>query len=77
VRRSEGRANEVWGYDFIGDATAEGRRVRILSVTADYTRECLVLRAERSFSARRVTDVLEEVMTCVGRCPAVKCPVPP
>ncbi len=69
VRRSASRANEVWSYDFISDATAEGRSVRILSVIDEYTRECLVLRAERSFPARRVIDVLEEVMMCTGRCP--------
>jgi putative transposase len=53
VRRSASRANEVWSYDFMSDATAEGRSVRILSVTDEYTRECHALRGERSFPARQ------------------------
>ena len=69
VRRSASRANEVWSYDFISDATAEGRNVRILSVIDEYTRECLVLRGERSFPARKVIEVLEEAMGCLGRSP--------
>jgi len=69
VRRSASRANEVWSYDFISDATAEGRSVRILSVIDEYTRECLALRGERSFPARKVIEVLEEVMACTGRSP--------
>jgi putative transposase len=32
VRRSATQANEVWSYDFMSDATVEGRSVRILSV---------------------------------------------
>jgi hypothetical protein len=39
VRRSASRADEVWSYDFISDATAEGRSERILSVIDEYTRE--------------------------------------
>jgi transposase InsO family protein len=68
-RRSASRANEVWSYDFISDATAEGRRVRILSVIDEYTRECVALRGGRSFPARKVIEVLEEVIECTGRSP--------
>ncbi len=68
-RRSASRANEVWSYDFISDATADGRSVRILSVIDEYTRECIVLRGARSFPARKVVEVLEEVVECTGRSP--------
>ena len=69
VRRSAAHADEVWSWDFISDATAEGRSVRILSLIDEYTRECILLRADRSFPARKVIDALEEVITCTGRCP--------
>lgn len=69
TRRSATRADEVWSYDFITDVTVDGRVVRILSIIDEYTRECLLLRAARSFPARRVIDVLEEVMVCSGRKP--------
>jgi transposase InsO family protein len=66
--RAEG-PDMVWSYDFIADSTAEGGPVRILSIIDEYTRECLLLRAARSFPARRVIDALEEVMVCTGRKP--------
>ena len=69
LRQSASRADEVWSYDFIQDSTADGGTVRILSILDEYTRECLLLKAARSFPARRVIDALEEVMVCSGRKP--------
>ena len=69
LRRSASRPDEVWSYDFIQDSTADGGTVRILSIIDEYTRECLMLKAARSFPARRVIDALEEVMVCSGRKP--------
>jgi len=69
LRRRASRADEVWSYDFIQDATADGGAVRILSIIDEYTRECVFLRGARSFPARRVIDGLEEVMVCTGRKP--------
>jgi putative transposase len=69
LRRSASRPDEVWSYDFIQDSTADGGTVRILSIIDEYTRECLLLRAARSFPSRRVIDALEEVMVCSGRKP--------
>jgi len=69
LRRSASHADEVWSYDFIHDSTADGGVVRILSILDEYTRECLLLKAARSFPARRVIDALEEVMVCTGRKP--------
>lgn len=70
LRRRASRADEVWSYDFIQDATVDGGAARILSIIDEYTRECLFLRCGRSFPARRVIDALEEVMVCTGRKPA-------
>jgi transposase InsO family protein len=69
LRHSAEGPDMVWSYDFIQDSTAEGGSVRILSIIDEYTRECLLLRAARSFPARRVIDALEEVMVCTGRKP--------
>ena len=69
VRRSATRRDEVWSYDFIQDALADGRPVRILSVIDEYSRECLMLRSARSFPARRVIDCLEELLMTTGRKP--------
>jgi len=69
ARRSATRRDEVWSYDFIQDSLADGRTVRILSVIDEYSRECVMLRAAKSFPSRRVIDCLEELLVTTGRKP--------
>lgn len=69
VRRSATRRDEVWSYDFIMDSLADGSTVRILSIIDESSRECVMLRAARSFPARRVIDCLEELLVTTGRKP--------
>ena len=35
------RPNERWSMDFMQDCLADGRRIRLLNVVDDFTRECL------------------------------------
>jgi putative transposase len=69
ARRTATRRDEVWSYDFIQDSLADGRTVRILSVIDEYSRECVMLRAARSFPSRRLIDCLEELLVTTGRKP--------
>jgi putative transposase len=69
VRRVAGQPDEVWSYDFIEDATVDGRKVRLLSIIDEFSRECLLLEAARSFPAVRVIDCLERLLMTTGRCP--------
>ena len=62
--------NHVWTYDFIFDATAGGRRLKILSVLDEFTREALALVCGRSLTAAHVKRVLAELFAERGR-PAV------
>jgi putative transposase len=55
------RANQEWALDFVSDALAGGRAIRILAVVDAYTRECLALEVDTSFASRRVTRVLERI----------------
>lgn len=66
-------ANQEWGLDFVHDAVASGRAVRVLSVLDAYTRECLALEVDTSFASRRVTRVLEQIMAERGRPQAIRC----
>jgi len=59
--------NHVWSYDFIFDRTHDGRRLKILAVVDEFTRECLALRAARSFQSGDVQDVLRDLMAERGR----------
>jgi putative transposase len=43
-------ANDRWSIDFVSDQFLDGRRLRILAVVDDCTRECLALVADTSLS---------------------------
>jgi len=51
----------VWTYDFIRDATVDGRWIRFQTVEDESTRECLATEADTRFPARSVTAVLEQL----------------
>jgi len=48
------RPNEIWTYDFVFDRDAAGRRLKLLTVMDEFTREGLAIRVGRSFKARQV-----------------------
>jgi putative transposase len=55
-------ANQEWAPDFVHDAMASGRAMRVLSVMDAFTRECLTLEVDKSFASRRVTCALEQIV---------------
>lgn len=57
-RRAEG-ANCVWSYDFVMDQTADGRRLKMLVIVDEFTRESLRITVERSITARGVIEALQ------------------
>lgn len=67
------QANEEWAIDFVSDALATGRVIRVLSVLDAYTRQCLALEADTSFASRRVTRVLEKAMREYGWPRRIRC----
>ena len=56
-RRAEYRGH-VWSYDFAMDATEGGRRLKIMHIVDEYSRECLALEVERSITAEDVVGIL-------------------
>ncbi len=56
IRLRPSRRNHVWSYDFVEDRTHDGRKLRMLTVIDEYTRECLAIKVERRL---RSDDVLE------------------
>lgn len=52
------RKDERWSMDFMHDQLQDGRRLRVLTVVDQYTREALATEARGSFSAHDVLDVL-------------------
>ena len=56
------RINQEWAMDFVSDAVASGRHVRILTVVDVFTRECLALETDTSIGSLRVMRVLDRLI---------------
>lgn len=54
--------NQRWSLDFVSDAFTDGRRLRIVAVVDDYSRECLGLVADTSISGMRVARELDAII---------------
>ncbi len=65
--------NQEWALDFIHDAVACGRAIRVLSVVDAYTRECLALEVDTSFAGPRVTRALAAIAAVRGLPRAIRC----
>lgn len=61
------RPNERWSLDFVSDAFTDGRRFRVLAVVDDFTRECLALVADTSFSGLRLARELDAIIARRGK----------
>ena len=55
------RPNQVWAMDFMSDALANGRKIRLLNIVDAYSRECLRIEVDISLPGARVARVLEEL----------------
>lgn len=60
LRRAAAR-NQVWSYDFVMDQTEDGRRLKLLPVVDEYTRECLTVEVARHFTAADVVRTLDRL----------------
>ena len=59
--------NDRWSLDFVADQFIDGRRMRILVVVDDCTRECLALVADTSISGIRVARELNQLLAQCGK----------
>jgi len=51
--------NHVWTYDFMSDQTEDGRKLKLLTVLDEFTRESPAIEVGRSMRAKDVIAVLE------------------
>jgi len=61
TRRRAEYPGHVWSYDFAMDTTEDGRRLKVMPVVDEYTRECLSLEGQRSIKAEDVVDTLHRL----------------
>ena len=66
VRLRPERKNHVWSYDFVSAKTQDGRTARMLNLIDEHTRECLMIRCERSWPSTKVINALADVMVMKG-----------
>ena len=56
------RPGHVWAYDFVEDRTEAGRKLRVLTVVDEFTRECMTVEVEYRMDAKFVARTLLEVI---------------
>ena len=59
--------NHVWTYDFMFDATFGGRRMKVLTVIDEFTREALAVVPARSMNASALMGVLAKLFAVRGK----------
>ena len=58
--------HHVWSYDFVSDRLSNGKKIRMLTVIDEYTRECLTIRVDYQLKSDDVLDVLSTLFLTKG-----------
>src|SRR6202012_4870199 len=58
--------NQVWAYDFVFDSCANGQQLKCLTVIDEWTREALAIDVAGSIRAKRVVEVLAQLVSVHG-----------
>ncbi len=66
IRLRAEHPNHVWSYDFVESRTSKGRKIKILNIIDEYTRECLASHAAFRIRSEDIKNVLREVMVRKG-----------
>ena len=62
VRLRSERRNHLWRYDFVETRTHDGRSLRLLTMSDEFTRECLAIRVARRLNSFHVIETLGDCM---------------
>ena len=57
---------QVWAYDFVFDACANGQQLKCLTIVDEFSRECLAIDVAGSIRSGRVIDVLSKLVSVHG-----------
>ena len=55
------RTDESWSMDFMGDELFDGRRIRLLTIVDNFTRESLAVKVTASIKGEAVVEVLQRL----------------
>jgi putative transposase len=57
---------QVWAYDFVFDACANGQQLKCLTIVDEFSRECLAIDVAGSIRSGRVIEVLSKLVSVHG-----------
>lgn len=66
IRPTAATRNECWSMDFVADQLFDGRRLRVLVIVDNHTRESLALEARQRIGGLDVATVLERLVRAHG-----------
>jgi len=66
IRLRPQQRNHVWSYDFVEAQTHDGRRLRLMTLIDEFTRECLAIRVARRINSFGVLETMADVMLVRG-----------
>lgn len=58
--------NQVWAYDFVHDICINGRKLKVLTVEDEFTRQVLAIEVDSRFASQRVWQVLRRLFARQG-----------
>jgi putative transposase len=64
--------NQVWSMDFVSDALSNGRRIKVLTIVDDFTKEAIDLVADHGISGQYVVRVLQRAAQFRGLPAAIR-----
>ena len=66
VRLRPEHRNHVWSYDFVEAQTHDGRKIRLMTLIDEFTRECLAIKVARRINSIGVIETMADVMLARG-----------
>jgi putative transposase len=65
--------NQTWSMDFMADNLADGRKIRLLTIVDNFSRECLALEVAAGFKGSDVAHALTRIVAERGRPCEIRC----
>jgi putative transposase len=53
--------NERWSMDFVSDRLMSGKRIKMLTVIDDYSKECPLIYVDTSITGSKITELLDNI----------------
>jgi putative transposase len=66
IRLRPERRNHVWSYDFVEAQTHDGRKLRLMTLIDEFTRECLAIRVARRINSFGILETMADIMLMRG-----------